>query len=251
MKIKSVTEAQSVLNSANKSTLVLFDVDDTLITPRSTSFRFQGNGILNPIDKLKVKKNHIQNFEELLGEWRLQRQVMLVEEHWPKVLERLKMQEAHVFGFTKMDTGKFGPILSMEDWRLSELRQYDLTFTKEVLGESFVRFWHEGSFYACFKEGIIFTSILNKRQALQYFLEHSPLQIDKIIFMDDRLEFVQEVESFVQSLSLKFHGFYYRGIESLEGKANPEIIELQTQKLLEQHQWLEDEEAHMLLKLGK
>lgn len=86
-------------------TVVCCDVDDTIITPKSSTFRAAPYNQI--IDRLKDNKERYPNYMDILSNWRTQRVSMLLDEAWPEVLCDLK-NDYTVYALTKMDTGPFG-----------------------------------------------------------------------------------------------------------------------------------------------
>jgi hypothetical protein len=247
IEIKSINEITFLLEQATTETLFLLDVDDTLITPLSSSFRPQKDGSLNLIDQLKNRKEKIKDFHLILGQWRLQRKVMLVENTWPKTLRFLLEKDIPVFGLTKMDTGSFGPIPSVEEWRLKELNQLGLFFTSAVNGTSSIRLNTSQEKYSAFKEGILFTGPFSKGETLSEFLKHTKLQPKEIVFIDDRLDYIKDVQQTATDLGYDFKGIHYRATETLPGESNPNIIKIQQHYLLNHQKWLEDDQVQKLI----
>ena len=54
---------------------------------------------------------------------------MLIDDSWPEVMTSLK-KGYQVFGLTKMNTGEFGNIKSMEEWRFNELQSLNISFSQ-------------------------------------------------------------------------------------------------------------------------
>lgn len=64
------------------------DIDDTLIVPQSITFRAPPYNKM--IDEIKQNKDSYSNYEEIISNWRLRRKVILIDENWPEVLNRLE-----------------------------------------------------------------------------------------------------------------------------------------------------------------
>jgi hypothetical protein len=121
LEAKTAHEVLTQLEAIDNAITIFIDVDDTLITPRSKTFRAAPYNKL--IDEIKANKHLYNNYETIVSNWRLQRQSMLLDEAWPEVLQKLK-QKFPVFALTKMDVGSFGNIPSMEQWRYNELSSF-------------------------------------------------------------------------------------------------------------------------------
>jgi len=69
-----------IIKNAPANTLIsiFLDVDDTIIIPKSKTFRAAPYNQM--IDRIKDNKSNYDNYEEIVSNWRLQRKVMLIDE---------------------------------------------------------------------------------------------------------------------------------------------------------------------------
>src|SRR5688572_11946307 len=74
-------EILSYLENISQNAIIFIDIDDTVITPISKTFRKAPYNKL--IDDIKKNKHHYKNYEEIVSNWRLQRKVMLLDANWP------------------------------------------------------------------------------------------------------------------------------------------------------------------------
>ncbi len=242
-------------NSALASHTILFvDIDDTLITPQSKAFRI-GAGH-NLIDQIKQDKDSHKHFDMILSQWRLTRRIMLLDPEWPAVLEALQAQ-FQVYGLTKVDTGAFGLIASMEEWRYQELKSLGLIFSAHPQMEQSAinhrvqtqnsRSQNQPIFY----QGIFMTGALSKGQVLDRYQRF--LKAQQVILIDDRIEYLHEVEAFCKKNAIAFMGILFEGVRALKEReqqpADPLVVAFQKKYLLEHQQWLEDEAAIALMLL--
>ncbi len=216
--------------------IIFVDIDDTMITPVSKTFRSPPYNQL--IDEIKKNKERYTNYEAILSQWRLQRKVMLIDEDWPATLEKLKKQY-RVYGLTKMDTGALGAIESIEHWRYAELKSLGIEFSDQ--GTIPPISIHNASFY----KGLFFTGPNSKSQTLLYFLEY--LKGCTFVMIDDRQEHIEDIRQLCQEHSIPFIGIHFKGLEQFKDKPDPAIAALQKQYLIESLLWLEDEDAEKLL----
>lgn len=241
-----VQSAQAILQHVDQlspQTLVLIDVDNTLITPVSKAFRVTPN----LIDDIKKKKNNTKNFVDLLSHWRLQRKTMLVDSDWPTVLSTLKKKHALVYGLTKMETGSFGVIPSMEQWRYAELKSLNLEFSDNQALQKHSDQIAQGSPNSpVFYRGILMTGSASKSEVLKLFQPF--FAMDQILMIDDRLDQLEEVRTFCKIQSIPFLGIFFQGMTHFREQANPVVVAFQRDYLIKHGQWLEDEAAIALMK---
>nr|WP_238528399.1 DUF2608 domain-containing protein [Rickettsia honei] len=115
-----------IIKNAPTRASIFIDVDDTLITPKSKTFKQPPYNQI--IDRIKENKSSYDNYEEIISNWRLQRKVILIDEEWVEVINKLK-EKFSVYGLTQMNTGAFGNIPSMQDWRYKELKELGIEFS--------------------------------------------------------------------------------------------------------------------------
>jgi hypothetical protein len=101
--------------------------------------------------------------------------------------------------------------------------------------------------YSCFYKGVLLTSVFSKGELLHDFLNHTGLKFEKIIFIDDRREYLEDIENACIERKLKFQGVHFHVVKNLPGTPHAHIMEIQQNYLLSQAQWLEDDEAALYL----
>lgn len=234
--VKQATEVAQVLEGIQHEITVFVDIDDTIITPASLTFRKPPYNQL--IDTIKKNKEQYTHYETMVSNWRLQRKVMLVDPQWPEVLEALKKKHA-VYALTKMDTGRFGAIESMEIWRYQELKALSVVFSSCA---DMPLCLHGSSLF----KGILMTGANTKSQTLSYYASH--LSLKAIAVIDDKLEQLELIQQWCDAISIPFIGIVYKGLETLPGVPDAAIALFQEKYLLENAQWLEDDQAANYIK---
>lgn len=228
-------------------TIFFIDIDDTIITPVSKAFRL--GAIHNLIDKIKKHKESHPNYEKLLSNWRLQRKVMLIDPKWPEVLGSLK-KSFSVYGLTKMDTGRFGNIESVEDWRYRELLNMGIKFTQNSpTGGKIPQYLQEELWQTntpCFYHGIFLTGSGSKVDVLSLYKDI--LNISSIVLIDDREEHLNAVEEFCLNHKIEYKGIRFTGAQHVTPLPDLDVVEFQEEYLLKHMIWLEDDIAEKMLR---
>jgi hypothetical protein len=239
IEVKYVDNLFGIISEFSKDSVIFLDVDDTLITPLSTTFRRPPYNRL--IEEIKNNKEDYFNFMEIVSNWRLQRKAILLDKKWPEIINKLK-ERFVVYGLTKMDIGRFGNIESMEKWRINELRSFGINFSDNTKIP-------EGNIGgASFYHGIFMTGSNTKAQTLDCYLQYFPKQ--HIVLVDDKVGYLRDVQNFCFEHFIKFTGILFEGLQELSGCPNPDIAAIQKRYLIEKAQWLEDDQAEKLLKIG-
>lgn len=224
---------------------VFIDVDDTLITPQSNLFRDQ-SAHKNIIDMLKKDLKEAQDAGDVeksgrlirsISSWRLRRKSMLVAREWPSVIQYLK-QDYVVYGLTKMDTGSFGAISSMEQWRYNELASHNLLFSgSRYMYGSPKRILQDASYFS----GIFMTGSHTKGDVIKASLEQEGSL--GIVLIDDREEHLLDVAWACAALEIPFWGILFQAASLLPGVLNVSRAQKQIEYLVHHEQWLEDDEV--------
>lgn len=218
--------------------IIFIDVDDTLITPISKTFRKAPYN--NVIADIKHNKAQYPNYPNIISNFRLKRKMMLVDSDWPKILEQLKSKH-RVYGLTKMDTGKLGNIVSMEEWRYQELASFGLRFVENTAIPEGI---FEGS---SFYKGLFMAGTNTKSQTILQYRQH--LKPSCIVLIDDRKEQLDDVQQFCQKNAISFVGIFFKGLEQFQDIQDPAVAHFQKEYLIKHAHWLEDEEVAALLRV--
>ncbi|XVN41837.1 MAG: DUF2608 domain-containing protein [Rickettsia endosymbiont of Argas persicus] len=235
----SASEILDLIKDIPDKALIFFDVDDTIITPKSVTFRKPPFNQM--LDRIKANKSNYDNFEEIVSNWRLQRKVMLIDEEWRQVLNILK-KDYPVYALTQMNTGQFGNIPSMQKWRYEELKSLGIEF---VDNEELAVYNTAKKDDATFYKGIFITGNHSKSGTLAKFSKD--LQASFIVFVDDREKHLEDVRDYCEKNKIGFLGILFDGLKNLSGEPNPKLAEFQERYLIENAEWLEDAEAYKLM----
>jgi hypothetical protein len=105
-------------------------------------------------------------------------------------------------------------------------------------------FWVPGIDQVLWKDGVLFSTGRHKGQVLQAFLDHTHLHPTRIVFINDKLAHLKEVESACDVRGIEFLGLRYSGADSYVANYRRDLGDVQLkvfQKLLS------DQEAQILL----
>lgn len=237
MECVSIHDLQSELDQLQLGDWFIVDVDDTLITPQAMMFR-PSSPFCTFIDKLK--KDAPPNLAETVSSWRLSRKIMLVEQEWPTIFEMLKNKGVTVIALTAMHTGTFGKISSMEHWRVNELKSIGLTFNP--FAPDNIEILIDGEQPATLYQGILFTGSYLKSEVLKSFIAKHGTP-SKILFFDDRLPQIELLQELCKNMNIPYKGYHYQAVTKLPYKSSLDYGSIQTKSLLDNCQWLEDEDV--------
>jgi len=255
-----ITIIQKALKSADKDTLVIFDVDDVLLIPKDQILLAQNKKYLEELNsKLEqsVGQENANVFYSIIFQ---QRQNGPVDAKKSEVISGLQAKGIKVLALTNCFTGKFGNIKSMEDWRYGELSKNDYHFDRSwptLKAKIFEKTMDNGlspksNSNPTFFKGIVFTNSVSKGEALQAFLKYANFTPKKIIFIDDKKKHLETVENITLAHNIPFVGIEYTVANQIQNESlNTKRADLQYEILENEKKWISDSQADALLNSQK
>jgi FMN phosphatase YigB (HAD superfamily) len=250
--IDSFAQATDALAATDKNSLVLFDVDDTLIEPASVLFRSKiANENDGPwIGELfsTVFANAKHSVDYYLSILQSQEVPLLIEKNIVQTITSLQDRGVKVLALTALWTGAYFTIPSVPEWRLNKLKELGIDFSKTNFPDmTFDELPQEEGHFPMLYHGILCTIQISKGQVLGAFLDRIQWKPDQVVFFDDNLERVESVAQEMQKRKIPFHGYHYKGADFVPGELNKEVAEFQLKYLVEHEEWLSEEEARALI----
>lgn len=236
----------TLLEKVGENSLVLINIDDTIITPKSLMFHYN-SPYRTFIGELVSLQKSQPSMDELIASLILQRQVMLVESSWPSFINKLKSKGALVFGFTRVNPVT-ARIKDFEEWQYQQLRSLAIEFTDKVSKQEIFKFDGKSKEPPIFYKGIIFTTYVSKEEVLRQFLSITRIVPKNIIVFEYKKSNLNNIDKFFRTIDLDCFGIEYLGFEELQGVPDDKLVEFQKETLLRDGKWLEDDEAKKLLK---
>lgn len=233
------------LDMIDSNTLVAFDVDYTLIIPQDQVLKPQASSYLQKFVEETLKKIPKERADYLSSKVLLKSKMSLVNETVLSLIEKIKAKGAKTLGFTAMNTGPYGLIMNMEMWRFKQLQEFGISFSNYFGLLAFHNFEGKDS-YPILSNGILCAADFPKGKVLTALLERINFKPSKIIFIDDREDFIESVENEIKHTELLC--FHYTESLTLPFEFDEEIASFQLKHLLECEEWLSDEEVKKLLK---
>ncbi|MDR3623554.1 MAG: DUF2608 domain-containing protein [Chlamydiales bacterium] len=241
--IQSFNDIRSELDSTDADTLVVFDVDDVLITYNDMVLRPSG-AHFRPASWKGIDPKEIPYLISIMLN---EGQIILIDHSTPLLINKLKSKGVKTIALTAARTGKFGVIESAEEWRLKVLKQFDIDFSKSFSTKQiyFDNIEKKETEYSLFKDGVLFLGDekTTKGALLVQFLKKVQWTPKKVIFIDDKMSHLTSVEAALNKAKIPFQGYQYKGADKLPGKLDEQIAEVQFSHLRKDHKWLSDSEA--------
>lgn len=237
------------LNRADKDTLVIFDIDATLIMPEDRAFDDQGI-LFDAIEKYYSKKrtiNHYNRAKKLVSYCKQ----ILVENTIVKIIEKLQSKNIKIIAFTHAPTKYFCSIPNMGKFRFNQLNNLGINFNRnfewrDLILNSLPKY--EKS-YPKFYNGILMTNFQEKGTVLIEFLKQLNYKPKKIIFFDDKVQNLYSVDYYLRKFcsdnkcDIEYIGYHYIRFDTYFKKdVNQTILRHQINFLLKKGIWLPTEQ---------
>jgi len=241
--ITSFTQAENVLKLASSNTLILFDVDDVLIT--SPDYFARGHlpwwiGIRLLFAFPEFLKEEVT--ERLHGLMFQKAPRVLIELQVVDIINNLKNQGALVIGLTSMESGGYGVVTSMPLWRADMLKGLGIVFSQKYPNQVYTELPAHRNNYPVLFEGILCTNQQPKGAVLAAFLDTNNLDPANIIFFDDSMSNLQSVGKTCAEHNIPCTLFQYRGAERFSNTLDMASVIKQIGILLHEQRWVSDSE---------
>jgi len=256
--IDSLTEAQTVLDKADVHTLVIFDIDDTLTYHGNVPFQRwflqtgEGKQFRQAVDDHVASKENPNEYNKLIHAKR-----MLAFTDQPlepiivDIIKKLQDRGVKVIALTKFNTGGMakGLIPSLPKLRFDKLKEVDIDFSSSFPEQEIVfdQLTSELGRHPVFYKGILLTDAFSKGEVLGLFLDSVSWKPNKVIFFDDRSEYVELVQQEMKKRGIPFQGFIYKAVDKVPFDYEPAVLEKILQHLKEHDEFISDEQARKLL----
>jgi hypothetical protein len=253
IEIDSFQDSLQEIQSLDKNSLVLFDVDNTLIImadgllgPHGERYRqgaIQRLSSISTLSSNSYKEGYLYSQVLIKAKW------IVVEDQSRQLVNSLLSKGIPTIAFTAADSGKMGYIESMADWRISQLAELGFDFSSSFSDSNFLLFPKKIQFehFPMFKSGVLFSSDHTKGHVIKQFLSAIPLTPSKVVFFDDKLSYLKSVERAMDKLGITFIGYHYLAAEKLPNNFDKQLAIFQIKQLIEHGEWLNDHEAIELM----
>lgn len=226
-----------ILKEADKKTLVLLDIDDTLMIPVQSL----GSDVWFRYRKEELEKGGITSKEALekaLSEWEAIRhltKMKLVEPGIDQVVAKMQKEGFLIMGLTTQG-------LALATRTVQQL--ISLGIDLSLTAPSSENHYFQNNHGVLYRQGILFTSGTHKGKAILKFLREVELSPKKIVFINDKQTHLQEVEGEVEKAGISFVGLRYSASDERVNAFDPAIAEIQFAPF---KKLLSDEEAEAVL----
>jgi len=209
-----------VFKHIEPNSLVVFDIDDTLMTPKN----WPGSATWLEYETKKLKQLGLSgqdSFRLMLPLYftiHIFDNIMIPLDNSPKIIEKLQKNSVYTMALTNRS-------LPMVQATMKEFLYLGIDFSINSLykEEMELAVTHKGRF----SKGIIFCGNNDKGKTLFLFLEKVGYMPEKIIFVDDKLKNVKAVERETEKHNIPFVGMRFSKIDEKRKTFNPKEADKQ------------------------
>lgn len=250
--IDSIAEAKKSLLALTEQDLAIFDVDDTLIAYKDSLLRPCSTLTLGWLMLKNSSKITPELYNELTSVIFDEAKKDVIEKETPLIIHEMQQKKIKTIALTAATAGAMGHITKFEEARVKELQEFDIDFDHPFPGVVHIDFEeYKTKNNPAFFQGILFSDNFGKARVLLSFLDKVQFHPKKVVFVDDKLKNLVEVEDALTERGIDFVGFHYKGAEKLPCKADRAVFDLQIQTLETEKRWISDEDAKALLEAQK
>lgn len=246
IEIPHFQELEKDLYPINETTLVLFDIDWTLIVPEDRILCPSYQKTLNSLFEKALNSKCKFTKDFLKSKILLQAKSRLSDQKLPTTIQKLQNQGATVLALTGIKTDCFGAIPSLADWRITQLERVGIKLSQYDAPELIFSEFDKTGAFPLFKRGILFSSWNSKGEVLLAYLKKTGFRPKKVIFVEDCLEYLESVEGALKGTHIEFIGFHYIGASTCSVPLDENLAKFQIDYLVEHGEWLSDQEAKIL-----
>lgn len=233
-------DIEEATNKLSIHSLVLFDVDGTLIVPNDAILKPKGKNLFK-----QLITGHVNR--DLFREIRLKAPHSLVDSRLNALVQKLQAKKIPVLAFTAAPA-KINDTEQPGDWRVNELYRFGFDFQSTFPNSVVLDFPKNSDLnsFPMFKSGVLFSSFHPKGEVLLMFLELIKLNPDKVIFIDDEFEHVRSVMTSLEKYGITCQGIHFTAVEQVPCSIDIEQARFQINYFIEHDLWLNDNEVKEL-----
>ena len=240
-----------VLHDASTDTLIVLDIDGTLIYAEDIFDNPECYKVLMGLIKQGYTKittpEEREAYQKIISLIFLEPKRYLLEPEIPELLNSLNSKGVKIIALTSCLNGKYGLLDKVENWRFDNLDGLGINFSNAF---SLAPFYLEGfpeknHNPPLFDRGILYCYGYSKGDTLKAFLKAISYHPSRILFADDILANVEDVHEKLEPIPVD--GYHFTGSQLPSERYNPDLIRFQYDYLIQHHKWLPDVEALKLL----
>lgn len=224
----------------DNNSLILFDVDATLIVPNDVLLKPKGKGLFEQLIAGYTDR-------DLFREIRMQAPHSLLDERSIDLIQYLQHNKIPVIAFTAAPS-KIHGVEEIGAWRVDELKQHGFDFSLAFPNLTFIELPKNPSqqHLPLFKSGVLYSSFHSKGDILIMFLQKIGFKPTKVVFVDDELKHVESVVAALDQENIPCVGIHYTAANKAPCELNEELSVFQIHYFVEHDVWLSDKKKQSI-----
>lgn len=220
--ITELKNIQDITQHISNKTIVLLDLDNTLITAKQTLgtdqwFEYLFNKHKETSD---TKQKALENTLVISHKVHLQTELVPLENTTVQTVKKLQRNAKHVLALTARST-----VLSTKTHE--QLTQINIDFNNRNQINDMILY---DEYNSLLQNGIITANDASKGELVKKLIQKANIdlkEVDKIIFVDDKLHNLQNVSKAAHDLNVNFMGFRYSYADPQTEAFSPQIADKQ------------------------
>lgn len=230
------------LDQLDPNSLVLLDVDYTILVFKDRALGHDSEKYYKPIMK-KLKNRDDINY--LTSSIFIQAEYSLIDQKILTLIEKLQNKNIKVIALTAIPSGSLGLIPHCGEWRFNQLLTLGINFESAfpTIQSLSVQGFPETRPAPLYTKGVLASGGYPKGQVIRAFLKQIEWTPSNILFVDDRLDYINSVEEELEKENIPHTSFHYTAVVDHISPINEKLADFQFNYLLETDIWLNDEKA--------
>jgi hypothetical protein len=245
--IDNFEDSVQELLALDEASLVVFDVDETLICPEDSLLHFTNRPYLEAVLSRLTQHEMYARYPKGYLESKVMQEMAfkIIDTKSLEILETLKSKKVPTIACTAADAGPRGVIESVADWRIAHLKELGFDFSHfHTLFQDISNFTLPARSGVAFKSGVLFSSTCPKGIVLSEFFAHTKFLPKKVVVFDDRYDFIHSIHTALTLLNIESVCYLYHGAKRVPPPAiDEDIVQKQMEHLLQTGKWLSDQKA--------
>ncbi|MEY3183111.1 MAG: hypothetical protein RLZ35_1096 [Pseudomonadota bacterium] len=242
--ILEIQHIEDILHHVDKDTLLVFDLDNTLIEPHQTlgSDQWFNHHVTQTKQQFGTDKS--LGLSKAVNDYNAvqhRSEVRLVDPKVNTLFKQLRDKDIKILGLTSRGA-------SLREPTVRQLASVGLSFESP---------WNDHDYYYPLQSakhggnahaGIVLTAGAHKGDCLLEYLDHLEYTPTRVVFVDDRAEHLERVKASLVARGIHFIGFRYTYLDHKVKHFDPNIAAIQFEYL---HKIISDEDARAILEARK
>ncbi|MDR2778711.1 MAG: DUF2608 domain-containing protein [Puniceicoccales bacterium] len=238
-----IDDIEDKLKNIDSKTLVIFDCDEVLTTLSEQVWQAQNHDFFIEWCNRNISNISEEALYEIATSILVSSKNLLVNQRMPQLVKSLRKRNIKSLVLTALSMQPIAAVMDPMAWRISTLESFGYNFKAfwpSLSDKHFKKFG--GKYPPAYSSGVVCCGNIPKSQCLMEFLAYAKVTPKKIIFIDDKIENIEDVEKQCNLVGINFLGIQYTEARQLLPMLPfcTNKIEFQLSTLKEKNIWISD-----------